>query len=245
MYKYFVVCAAIFCFISCSNDQQNVNIQRGLQKDTSMKASSVLFAAPQIIDSSHLVIYPLILEKTNSGIGFSSGYSSDRLSYWNLIFYNTENKSQHLLVENKKIVIYTIRNDQNSSESHRGFNSGINLFKDNIFYEAVSNDYNQNNYLENTDPTYLFISDKKGNNFRQLSPDNYHVLSWQIVMGTSKVIMEAQKDVNGDKKFDQNDPVIPLIVDISTGKMASEIFDENYLDSLKSNLTNTWKMNKK
>jgi len=63
------------------------------------------------------------------------------------------------------------------------------------------------------------------------------------VKGTSKIILQAQKDSNGDKKFDGNDEVIPLIVDVNTGKLATETFNQNYVDSLKQVLTNTWKIN--
>ena len=109
----------------------------------------------------------------------------------------------------------------------------------------VSKDFNQNNFLDDTDPTFLYVSDKQGNNFRLLSPDNYNIVSWEVVKGTSKIILQGQKDVNGDKKFDQNDPVIPLIVDITTKQLASEIFNQNYIDSLKSILTKTWQAEKK
>ena len=61
--------------------------------------------------------------------------------------------------------------------------------------------------------------------------------------GTSKIILQAQKDSNGDKKLDGNDEVIPLIVDVNTGKLATETFNQNYVDSLKQVLTNTWKIN--
>ena len=93
------------------------------------------------------------------------------------------------------------------------------------------------------DPTYLYVSDKKGNNFKQLTPDNYNITSWDVVKGTSKIILQAQKDSNGDKKLDGNDEVIPLIVDVNTGKLATETFNQNYIDSLKQVLTNTWKIN--
>lgn len=63
--------------------------------------------------------------------------------------------------------------------------------------------------------------------------------------GTSKIILQAQKDNNDDKKFDQNDEVIPLIVDVNTGKLAAETFNQAYIDSLKKVLTNTWKNDKK
>jgi hypothetical protein len=108
-----------------------------------------------------------------------------------------------------------------------------------------SQDYNQNDYLDDNDPTYLFISDKQGNNFRQLSSGNYSIKSWSAVKGATKIILQAQRDDNNDKKFDQNDNTIPLIVDVTTGKVAQETFRQNYIDSLKSILPKIWKTKSK
>lgn len=246
MLRYILLIITTCYLLSCSNGNQNVNIQKGIQTDTSAKATAILFSNPQIIDSSHIVIYPLILEKASYGSGFSSSSGGERTSYWNVIFYNADNNTQHLLTEDKRIVIYSINiNGSSSSSSSNIWSEGINIYENNIFYDVVSKDFNQNNYLDVDDPTYLYVSDKKGNNFRQLSPDNYNITSWDVVKGTSKIILQAQKDNNGDKKFDGNDEVIPLIVDVNSGKLATEIFNQNYIDSLKKVLTNTWKNDNK
>ncbi len=246
MFKYLIFITLILSFLSCSSKNNDINIQKGIRSDTSNTASSVLLATPQIIDSSHIVIYPLILEKTTSGGGISSSYSSEKLSYWNLIFYNSDNKTQHLLVKDKKIVIHAIkRSDSHSSSSDNFWANGINIFKSNIFYEVVSKDFNQNNLLDDADPTYLCVSDKQGFNFRPLSPDNFNIVSWEVIKGTTKIILQGQKDANGDKKIDSNDPLIPLMVDISTGQLASEVFNKAYIDSLQSILTSTWQVEKK
>ena len=246
MFKHLIFISLVLSFFACSSKNNDINIQKGIRTDTSNTASSVLLAAPQVIDSSHIVIYPLVLEKTTSEGGFLSSYTSEKLSYWNLIFYNTDNNTQHLLVNDKKIVIHAIkRSDSYSSSSDNFWVGGVNIFKNNIFYDVVSKDFNQNNFLDDADPTYLYVSDKEGNYFRSLSPENYNIISWEVVKGTSKIILQGQKDVNGDKKFDQNDPVIPLIVDITTKQLASEIFNQNYIDSLKSILTKTWQAEKK
>jgi hypothetical protein len=231
---------------SCSNDNQDINLQKRIQTDTSTSATAILFSEPQVIDSSHIIIYPLILEKTSYGSGFASSSGGDRTSYWNLIFYNTDNNTQHSLTDNKKIIIYSFNlNGSSSSSSSDVWTDRINIYRDNIFYNVVSHDFNQNKYLDSDDPTYLYVSDKQGNNFRQLSPDNYNITSWEVVTGTSKIILQAQKDNNGDKKFDQNDQMVPLIVDVMAGKFAIETFSQAYIDSLKNVLSNTWKADKK
>lgn len=245
MIKYLIFISLILSSLSCSNKNDDISIQKEMRNAATDKAISVLIAAPQVLDSSHTIIYPLILEKTRSEGGFSSSYSSEKLSYWNLIFFDTEDNTQHLLVNDKKIVIHAIKGSYNYSSSDNFWADGINIYKNYIFYDVITKDYNQNNLLDDTDPTYLYISDKQGNDFRPVSPDNYNTLSWEVVKGTSKVILQGQKDMNGDKKFDQQDPIIALIVDVSSRQLAHETFNQNYMDSLKAILTKTWQVEKK
>ena len=59
------------------------------------------------------------------------------------------------------------------------------------------------------------------------------------------IILQAQMDDNGDKRFDEHDNTIPMIVDFATGNVAKETFNPAYIDSLKSMLTKIWKTTKK
>ncbi len=230
----------VFAFISCGNRYQDVNLQKGLKKDTTIKASQILFYDPLIIDSSHIIIYPLILEQTSYDNSYGSSRGGEKTSFWNLVFYNTETAQQHLLTSDKKILIYSI-NLGSSSSSDDTWTNGINIFKSNIIYTATSKDYNLNKQLDQDDPGYLYVSDKEGNNFRQISPEDYNITSWTVVKGTSKIIMQAQKDENGDKKFDTNDRAIPLVADLTLMKPAFETFNNNYIDTLKGKLVTIWK----
>jgi hypothetical protein len=102
-----------------------------------------------------------------------------------------------------------------------------------------------NNQLDQDDPSYLFVSDREGNNFRQISPEDYQISSWYEVKGTSKIIMQGQKDTNGDKKFDANDPTTPLVIDLALTKPVAETFSGPYIDTLKQKLVTIWKPAKK
>lgn len=242
MLKHLFIILAVFMLICCNDNNRDVNLQQGLKNDSAASANQILFAGPQISDSSHVIIYPLILEKKSDGDSYESSSRGERTSYWNLIFYNTETAQQHLLTEDKKIIIYTIHHSGSSSSSSSGdaWTNGINIFKNNIIYTIVAKDYNLNNQLDQYDPNYLYISDKEGNNFRQISPEDYNILSWDVVEGTSKIIMQGQKDENSDKKFDANDKTIPLIVDLLLMKPAVETFNTNYIDTLKQKLGTIW-----
>ena len=246
MLKLLSIILTVLILTSCNDTKQEVNLQQDLKNDTTAKAIQILFAEPQIIDSSHIIIYPLLFEKISYESYGSSG-GGEKTSYWNLIFYNTETAQQHLLTSDKKILIYSINLSSSSSSSSSGdiWTNGINIFKSNIIYTAVSKDYNSNNQLDQDDPNYLYVSDKEGNSFRQISPEDYNITSWDVVKGTSKISMQGQKDVNGDKKFDANDTTIPLVVDLTVMKPAVETFNNNYMDTLKQRLVTIWKSVKK
>jgi hypothetical protein len=224
---------------ACSNRNQDVNLQEKLKKDTTINSQQIIFAEPQTIDSSHYVIYPLILEKERYDDSYGSSSGGQRTNYWNLIFYNTETKTQHLLTVDKKILIYSINLASSSTETV--VSSGINIFKDNIIYTAVASDFNRNNQLDKNDPTYLFISNRDGTNFRQISPNDYNINSWEVVKGTSKIIMQGQKSDSSDKVLSENSVAIPFIVDVNSQGPAVETFTKNFIDTLQQGLVRIWK----
>lgn len=230
--------------ISCTSKTRKVDLQTKIKKDTTISSEQILFAAPQLIDSSSIVIYPLILEKGTYGSGYGSGSRGGITSYWNIIFYNTETGKRHLLTNDLKMLIYSITFGSNSSSSYSSdirWTQGIDIFKDMIFYSVISNDYDKNDRLDDKDPVYLYVSNKDGTNFRKISPDNYNITSWNVIKGTSKVIMMGQKDDNADKLFNNDDGHIPLIADLSSNQQATEVFNPGYLDSLSQKLLSTWK----
>ena len=234
---------SVLLLTACAENTRDVNLQEKLKTDTTATAQQIIFAQPQIIDSSHVVIYPLILQDESRSNSYGSSSGGQQTSYWNLIFYNTETQNQTLLTKDKKILISSINlgSPSSSYSSDHPASNGINVYRDNIFYSVVSKDYDENKQLDENDPTYLFVSNRDGTNFRQISPDNYNIISWGIVTGSSKIIVQAQKDNNGDKVFNQEDETVPLFVDVRSNNIAVETFKNSFIDSLKNRLVNIWK----
>jgi hypothetical protein len=241
MLKLLSVFLAIAVVTACSDSNHDVNVQEKLKKDTAVNAQHLVFAAPQIVDSSAIVIYPLVLE-TKSYEG-EYGSRGQETNYWNLVFYNAATQSQHLLTTDKRVLITSLdfTPGVSSSGSSGETWAGINIFKEKIVYTAVATDYNENKQLDKEDPTYLFISDREGFGFRQISPNNYNISSWQVIRGTSKIVLQAQKDDNGDKAFDEHDAAVPMIVDINANQQAVQVFKPGFTDSLKRRLVTIWK----
>ena len=94
--------------------------------------------------------------------------------------------------------------------------------------------------MDKDDPNYLFISDKTGRNFKQISPDNANVVNWQFIKETNKILMQIKGDTNGDKKFTDRDEAIPFVYDLETGGSSKEIFNDDYKTKLKKLFQEQW-----
>ena len=86
-----------------------------------------------------------------------------------------------------------------------------------------------------------FITDKEGKNLKQISPKSMNVVDWKLIPKTNKIIINARKDINGNKNFDENeDELINLEFDLNTQKSAKLIFDKKDQDSLINNFKKNW-----
>ena len=204
------------------------------------------FEQPVLIDSSVLVMYPLILnnnEEESTGI---LGYSTPR-TYWNIIFYNTANGDYHLIDDNRKMVIYSYTQstfDAGASASSYKFNenleNGYSQVSKLIYYSVRTLDFNKDGKLNAQDPNYLFISDKAGKNFKQVSPDNLSVTNWQTIKGANKILIHVTKDTNNDKQFNVEDETIPMVYDLNTNGISKDIFKNDFKIKLKKQMDEHW-----
>ncbi|MBO2008871.1 hypothetical protein [Hymenobacter negativus] len=214
------------------------------QQKAQIAQLKLAYGAPEQIDSSAYVLYPLVLGKDvveeESEYSSSSRYEVDK--YWNLAFYNPTNGTSHLLDSTRRMVIYSYEpkssDDKVTSMSAAAFAEyvrGSFTQVDKLLYYSVRTlDFNHDGELTRDDPNYLFISDKAGNGFRQVSPDTYNVHSWQLLLATNKILLQATADTNHNQKFDENDTDVLLVYDLATGGPAKEVFNEAFKTKVKN-----------
>src|SRR5688572_27538564 len=154
------------------------------------------------IDSSGIVMFPLSMGETTREGGSLSYKEIPRSSYWNVIFYNSNTSAYHLLSERKMLI-----RDFDYKYSGQDYIDIAQTIKY-IFYRVTVEDYNKDKKLTTDDPEYLFVSDKEGKNFRQISPDNYNLKSWQLIKSLNKVLMTLTKDNDNNKEFGEEDEVV-------------------------------------
>jgi len=187
------------------------------------------------IDSSGIIMFPLSMGETSRDGGSISYKEIPYSSYWNIIFYNSNNSQYHLLSDRKMLI----------SSFDIKYSSGdivdIAFSKRNIFYKVTVDDYNQDKKLTSDDPEYLFVSDKEGNNFRQISPKDYSLKSWQFIKSTNKIIMAVTKDSDKNRKFGDKDEVTTFQIDIEKEAQPTEIFSTEFKNKLKVLFDRDWK----
>lgn len=235
---------------ACNSEVERTSTMKPLtQEQAQVKIEQVKlnFTGPLSIDSSVYVMYPLLL---NTSEGETEIYKSrsPTNTYWNIAFYNTATGESHLLTTAKKMVIENFNSSETTGDisvySAADFakyeKDGHNQASKLLYYSIKSNDYNHDGALNDKDPTYLYTSDKAGNNFKQISPDNYSVDAWQLLKGTNKVLMQARRDTDNNQEFNGNDSTTPLVCTIQPEGPAREVFSKGFNSEVKKLLNNQW-----
>ena len=187
------------------------------------------------IDSTGILMFPLQMGQNPTE---DRDYSYKKMpdnGFWNIIFLNSNTNEYHLLTENKVLILdynYNYNAEEGGSSSKK---------TDHIFYTMRSQDYNRDKLLDDKDPAYLFVSDKFGNNLRQISPANYAVNTWKYIQASRKVIITATKDSNNNKVFDDGDEVSTFEIILDHSESPKEVFGSELKNKLKKLYDRDWK----
>jgi hypothetical protein len=248
MQRQFLFLSVIFILTSCGQNKQEQTTQNN--SNNVMVDSVAVINDPKNnlniqtnsfseIDSSGILMFPLSMGETERDGGSLSYKEMPSNSYWNIVFLNSKTNDYHLL-NDRKMLIYSYDIKYSS-----GNNINISQSKNHIFYSITTDDYNKDKKLTQEDPNYLFVTDKAGNNFRQISPSNYHLQNWEFIKSVNKVIMTVKKDSDMNNKFDEKDEVTTFEIDIEKGTEPKEIFSQEFKNKLKILYDRDWKRLKK
>ncbi len=239
---------AILALVSCGQTNQEPLSQQNT--DNTVLDSAAVLSDPKNnlnvqtnsfseIDSSGVLMFPLSMGESERGGGSLSYKEMSSNSFWNIIFLNSKTNEYHLLSERKMLIRnydikYTSDDKIDIAQTNR-----------HIFYSITSEDYNKDKVITDEDPKYLFVSDKEGNNFRQISPANYDLQNWEFIKSVNKVLLTLKKDSDKNKKFDEKDEVTTFEVEVDKGTQAKEIFSTDFKNKLKILYDRDWKRVKK
>ena len=234
----------IFVLIILGACSQKKDIVSTSKQEESIKDKAQLkIETPNIyeIDSTGILMMPLTIGTTTDDSSFSGSFESRKENfYWNIIFYDSKTSEKHLIT-NSKVLISNYTDNYGFSSSGANQNSiDMSSSKKYLFYSIRNFDANKNGKIDLSDPEYLFVSDRKGFNLKQLSPEKTHLVNWDYIASSNKIMMNVLNDDNGDKNWDEKDPLITYVYDMNSNLPAKLIFDDRYKDSLKKNFTHNW-----
>lgn len=195
------------------------------------------FGALSQIDESGIVMSPLTTSSGDGGRFETSSYKSmPGNSYWNIAFYNSNTKEYHLL-DDRKMLIQTImdRSGLASADNKNSIDSNY------ILYVVKVDDVNKDGLLDEKDPSYLFASDRKGKNFRRLSPINQHLNSWTYIEANHKLLVNVTKDSDKNLKFEETDQPHLVEIDLRDEKNIHTVFSDSFQLRLKQLFDRDWK----
>lgn len=249
MLRLIIFLSTVLILISCKQNKQETQTQQN--PDNTVVDSVAVLNDPKNnlnvqtnsfseIDSSGILMFPLSMGESERGDGGSLSYKSmPSDSYWNIIFLNSKTNEYHLLSDQKMLIRnydFKYSNNDNVDIAQTGRH---------IFYKITSYDFNQDKKLTDEDPKYLFVTDKEGKNFRQISPSNYDLQNWQFIKSVNKVLLTVKKDSDKNKKFDEKDEVTTFEVEIDKGTEPKEVFPAGFKNKLKILYDRDWKRLKK
>jgi hypothetical protein len=234
------------CSASCNNSDRNdgeTSIKN--HPESVIEKVTLVINSPVQVSNTSTVLYLLPLDNEDKVVEKYKSY--DRTSYyWNVLFYNALDNNYHLLDDTLKMLIVSYTQGSNDTDESESIGEG-RITNDTtgklLYFDIITSDYNKDSILDNNDPQYLFIADKSGNNFKQVSPDNAGVDHWQAMDGLNKILMMIKQDTNKNGTLDLNDEINPWIYDVKSEK-AIEILSPEYKLSLKNIIDKNWKQKK-
>jgi len=239
MLRHILILSVIIFTASCEQKGNHTNSHTGIADSTAVlndpKNNLNIQTRDFIqIDSSGILMFPLSMEEHKSS---RSSYYKEVPWYqsWNIIFYNGHT-GEYYLLDDRKMLIREHYIKQGNPERMQTKGAGGY-----IFYLVIAEDHNEDKKFTDADPTYLFVSDKEGKHFRQVSPAGYDLHTWEYVSSLNKVILTAKKDSDGNKEFDESDEITTFEVQIDSNVVTKEIFPTEFKNKLKLIYDRDWK----
>ena len=190
------------------------------------QAFRVQYQPPQVIDSSQYLYQPLMVvqlpndrplitieDGLRTSAQAATNYDSARGPVFNLLFYHLPTGRTHLLFPSGEFRIERV--DANHRPVRRW---------PYIFYQIIPADRNQDGELTPADGRVLFVSDKAGEQLRQLTPDSARLERWQLVTGTDLLLAELRYDSDRNGKFNDADANYWLRCNLRAPQAAATLF---------------------
>ncbi|MDF7810385.1 hypothetical protein [Hymenobacter sp. YC55] len=174
----------------------------------------VHYNRPVDLDSTDFYYQPVsvvpLAGETQSRILSSSSYESEYSNTsgiegtcYNVLFFQKSTMEEHALLPHGRFVISEIDTDK-KPDARWPF----------LFYTLIKADTNADGAQNDEDASALFVSDRSGRQFRQLTPDGTRLESRQLLQKSTLLLMEVRPDTNQDREFTHADGTYWLRFDL-------------------------------
>ena len=178
------------------------------------KKDEINFSDPYQIDSSEYFLIPRLIDNDNKeAYGKGKGYLPWG-NYNEVFFYNSATKQSKKLFDGQLALIQPLTVQRYNYLERREPDTPRNILGDHIIWLARTDNFNNDNGLDTEDPQYIFISSKRGDNLRQITPKGLNVISWTLSKDKKMLLVKVQRDRNGNKKFGNGDGELYYRVDL-------------------------------
>jgi len=155
----------------------------------------------------------------------SSLYSTNKIAlmnevYANVLFYNFKTDTYHKMFEEDTYIngfpeTKSIVSMSNSTVlSHEKWN----------FFFVKTQDFDKSGRVDSGDPSVLFVTDKQGNNKKELTPDDQNAVALYLFPKLDIALIKMQRDHDGDYNFESGDKdFYYLRLDLKTLELGKKI----------------------
>jgi hypothetical protein len=159
------------------------------------------------MDSSNYYLMGSLITKADRSKYLTTDNSFRSGEMWmNVIIYNSATDQFKKLFSTSLNLVYPV----NGNAWRGGGTSGV--FGKMITYMVKTDGYNNDGVIDEDDPTYLYVSEKSGDNLKQLTPDDFTVSWWAFSYDKKTMIIKGQRDTNKDKKFKPEDDLFYKVI---------------------------------
>lgn len=172
------------------------------------------YSVPIQVDSSEYFMIPrLVGDDTKDDYGKGKGFLPWG-NYSEIYFYNAKTRQTKKLFDGQRTLIVPLYPQRSYYDREPEGSSPI--LPEHIIYRARTNDYNGDGGLDSADPVYLFISSRTGDGLRQITPNEFHVISWTLSHDKKMILVKGMHDKNRNKKFGNGDDESYYRIDLDT-----------------------------
>lgn len=145
--------------------------------------------------SNDYILFPVLTSAEGKWLDTysTSVKRSYSLKTFNYLFHHIETEESHLLTDQLNF-FYSYHVLANAKDTL-------------LLFHLVDEDTNEDDMLDNQDFSSLYIANIDGSEYRKISPDKEHVVSWKAIKDNEIIILRTFADTNQNHEIDEEDEI--------------------------------------